>query len=332
MCRGPSGRRPPRPKHTQIAQAVNSRFDRLARFCYDTGQKVGTKERGVEMQKRMLGKTGEMLTVVGFGGILVMNEEQPVADRLVARAVEELGINYFDVAPSYGDAEIKLGPALEPYRKQVFLACKTGERLAEGAQRELDQSLRRLRTDHVDLYQFHAVSKPEDVAQITGPGGALEVFLKAREQGKARYLGFSAHSEDAAIELMKHLDFDSVLYPVNWTSWLKEGFGPKLFKAAQEKGMGILALKAMAKRRWQEGEPRKWPKCWYSPVDTYEEAVLGLRFTLSKGVTAAVSPGHAQFLEWMCEAEKTLTPLTAPDEAALAERAHELAAIFPQVR
>ena len=145
------------------------------------------------MEKRGLGKTGESLSMVGFGGVVVMNEEPSFASRVVAQAVER-GINYFDVAPTYGNAEERLGPALEPYRKDVFLACKTEKRTAEEASEALHRSLELLRTDHLDLYQLHAVTKMEEVEQILGPGGALETFVKAREQGLVRYLGFSAHS------------------------------------------------------------------------------------------------------------------------------------------
>src|SRR5690606_13782422 len=99
-----------------------------------------------------------------------------------------------------------------PHRKNVFLACKTTERKAAGAQRELEQSLRRMRTDHFDLYQFHAVSSMDDVEQILGPGGAAELFTKAQKEGKLRYLGFSAHNAEAAIALMDRMPLDSVLF------------------------------------------------------------------------------------------------------------------------
>ena len=120
------------------------------------------------MDKRKLGRTGEMLSIIGFGGMLVNAEEPGEAARLVSMAVNELGINYFDVAPTYGNAEERLGPALAPYRQRVFLACKTMERSAEGATAALHQSLQLLHTDHLDLYQFHAVTTMEDVQQIFG--------------------------------------------------------------------------------------------------------------------------------------------------------------------
>src|SRR5438105_6993856 len=124
------------------------------------------------MQYRTLGRTGAQLSVIGFGGIVVNGLEQDEANRVVAGVVER-GVTYFDVAPSYGngESEEKLGPALEPFRKDTFLACKTGMRDAKGAQEELDRSLRRLRTDHFDLYQLHGVTELEDVERVFAPGG-----------------------------------------------------------------------------------------------------------------------------------------------------------------
>lgn len=282
------------------------------------------------MEKRKLGKTGEQLSVVGFGGIAVKDEAPGTASQLVGRAIAERGINYFDVAPSYGNAEERLGPALEPYRNGVFLACKTGKRMAAEAEQELYQSLENLRTDHLDLYQLHAVKTQEDVDTILGPGGALETFVKAREKGLVRFLGFSAHSEEAALRLMDAFDFDTILFPFNWTCWHKGKFGPPVLARANEKGMGILALKTLAKRRWKDGEKRKWSKTWYSPVDTYEEASLAVRFTLSKPITAGTSPGHAELLWWMCDAADSFTPLTEKEDAELARRSQDLDPIFPQ--
>jgi predicted aldo/keto reductase-like oxidoreductase len=282
------------------------------------------------MEKRKLGKTGESLSVVGFGGIAVSKVTPEQASQYVTAAVEERGINYFDVAPSYGNAEERLGPALEPYRDGVFLACKTGERKAGDAEKELHQSLEKLRTDHLDLYQLHAVKTEEDVETILGPGGALETFVKARERGLVRFLGFSAHSEEAALALMDAFDFDTILFPFNWVCWHKGKFGPRTLERATQKGMGVLALKTLAKRRWKEGEQRKWSKTWYSPVDTFEEASLAVRFTLSKPITAGTTPGHFELLSWMCDAADQFTPLTPEEDAKLAAWSQDLDPIFPQ--
>src|ERR1700742_5356562 len=105
--------------------------------------------------RRPLGKTGEHLSIIGFGGIVVMDEDPTQASNIVAEAVDR-GVNYFDVAPSYGDAQERLGPALAPYRKNCFLACKTEGRKRDDSRAQLENSLKLLKTDHVDLYQFHA--------------------------------------------------------------------------------------------------------------------------------------------------------------------------------
>jgi aryl-alcohol dehydrogenase-like predicted oxidoreductase len=281
------------------------------------------------MEKRPLGKTGITLSVVGFGGIIVMNESIAKARRLVVEAVNR-GINYFDVAPSYGNAEERLGPALEPYRESVFLACKTGERTRKKASLELHHSLRRLRTDYVDLYQLHSVTTLKEVDQIMGQGGAMEAFLEARKRGLIRYIGFSAHSEEAALSLLDHFAFDSLLFPFNWVSWHQGHFGSQVLIKAQEKGLGILALKTLAKRKWEENEERKWQKCWYAPVDSYDEARLALRFTLSKPITAAVSPGHIELLRWACDAADEFKPLSQEEATQVARLSEGLDPIFPE--
>ncbi len=280
------------------------------------------------MEKRLLGKTGEALSVVGFGGIVVRDEAPKAASRLVAQAVDR-GLNYFDVAPAYGNAEERLGPALEPYRSSVFLACKTTNRTAEGASADLHRSLKLLRTDYFDLYQLHEASTLEDVDRIMGPGGAMEVLVQARQQGLARYLGFSAHSEEAALALLDLFAFDSILFPFNWVCWHQGNFGPRVLEKAQEKGVGVLALKALAKRQLKEGGENKWPKCWYAPVDTPEEAALALRFTLSRPITAAVSPSHAELLWWACDAADQFKPLSEEEEAQIAKLSEGLEPIFP---
>ncbi|QHI67901.1 aldo/keto reductase [Tichowtungia aerotolerans] len=253
------------------------------------------------MQKRTLGKTGAELSVIGFGGIVVTNVSPAEADRYVGEAIDR-GINYFDVAPQYGNAEERLGPALKPYRDEVFLACKTEKRDAAGARSALENSLKLLKTDYFDLYQFHGVPSVEDAEQILAPGGALETALKAQKEGLIRHIGFSAHSQEAALLLLNSFDFTSVLFPVNFRCWIDGGFGPKLIQKAREKEVGILALKALANRPLEEGEQKKWTKCWYVPIDTLDEAIPALGFTLSLPVTAAVAPGHIELLRLACDA------------------------------
>jgi len=259
--------------------------------------------------------------MIGFGGIVVMNATPEEASAAVRHAIDA-GINYFDVAPSYGDAELKLGPALEPYRKNVFLACKTGMRTKVEARKELDQSLKNLRTDHFDLYQHHAVTTLEEVDTILGPGGSMETFVEARNEGKIRFIGFSAHSVEAAMALMDRFDFDTILFPFNYATWNAGNFGPQVMARAKEKNMGILALKAMAKGPWQEGADRTaYPKCWYEPLMSQEDITMGLRFTLSHPVTAAIPPGEEKLFRQALNVSGNLKPLKKSEIQAIKEKA-----------
>lgn len=270
------------------------------------------------------------LSVIGFGGIVVVGQEQKDADREVAAAWGR-GVNYFDVAPSYGkdgEAEIKLGLALRPYRKNAFLACKTQKRDAAGAREELEQSLKRLYTDYFDLYQFHAVSSMKDVDQILGPGGAADTFVKARQEGKIRHMGFSAHSAEAAIALMDRLPLDSVLFPVNYVLFSQGNFGPQILEHAKKKGLARMALKALAKAPWKKGETRTSRKCWYRPIDEAGLAAKALRFTLSEEITAAIPPGDEKIFRMALDIAASFKPLSAAERKELLASAAGIEPLF----
>lgn len=285
------------------------------------------EQRAGGLERRALGKTGEKLSIVGLGGVVVMNATTEQAAERVRWAIDA-GVNYFDVAPSYGNAEDMLGPALAPHRKNVFLACKTQKRTKAEATAELESSLKKLQTDHFDLYQHHAVTKKADVATILGPGGAMEAFEEARKAGKVRFLGFSAHSVEAALALLDGYAFDTILFPVNFATWHAGGFGPQVLAKAKEKGMGILCLKAMAKGPWPEGTKKRYEKCWYEPLDAPEDAALGLRFTLSHPVTAAVPPGDEGLFRMALKLAADFKPLTTQEAESMKARAAAQAPLF----
>lgn len=279
------------------------------------------------LPRRRLGSTGEELSIIGMGGIVVMDEDQEHAG-LVVREAFEAGVNYFDVAPTYGDAEQKLGPALEPFRKEVFLACKTAERDRSGSESELNQSLKNLRTDHLDLYQMHSLETREDVDRAFGPAGAIETFVRAKKEGKTRFLGFSAHSVEAALAAMDLFDFDTVLLPINFGCWLKGNFGPQVVEKAQGKGMGILALKAGAHRLRDESKDHLYKKCWYQPLLDEKQIALSFRFTLSLPVTAALPPGEEKFFRIALDAARSFAPLAEEEKKALSREASLIAPLF----
>ncbi len=279
--------------------------------------------------KRALGKTGEKLSIIGFGGIVVMDEDPSAARNIVAEAVDR-GINYFDIAPSYGNAQERLGPALAPYRKSCFLACKTEGRLKDDSRKQLEESLRLLETDHVDLYQFHALTKMTELDTVLGPGGAMETMEVAKKEGKIRYIGFSVHSVETALAALGRYNFDTVLFPVNWVLFSQANFGPQILERAQEKQMGILALKAMAKTTWPAAESKSHPepKCWYQPAGYPDEASLGLRWTLGHPITAAIPPGDERYFRLAMDVAQNYKPLEPREEQALLAGGKGLEPIF----
>lgn len=270
------------------------------------------------------------LSIIGFGGMALVRGymgqslvEQSEADRLVAEFVDH-GVNYFDVAPRYGDgeAETKLGPALKPFRNKVFLACKTQVRTAVGAREELERSLRRLETDHFDLYQFHGISKVDQVDQILAPGGAAEMFLKAREEGKIRYLGFSAHSVAAALSLLDRFKVDSILFPVNYVCYERGNFGPQILQRAKEKGVARLALKALCHTKGRT------KGTFYEPIRDEALARQALRFTLGEDVTAALPPGNVGLHRLVLKLAAEVKPLSAKERQDLLASAAGLDPLF----
>ena len=263
-------------------------------------------------------RDGIELSVLGFGGMLAVGMKQESVNRLTADAVDR-GINYFDVAPFYGDgeAEKKMGIALEPFRSGVFLACKSLERSGTGLRVELNRSLKRLHTTYFDLYQYHAVTSLDEVGEIFGPGGAAEALLEARDQGKVRFVGFSAHSVDAALAMLDRFQFDSVLFPVNYVCYASGNFGPQVLRKAREKGTARLALKSMALGPWRRREARRYAKCWYRPVEDPVLARSALRFTLSEDVTAAIPPGEEPLFRMALDLASDLPPLSPEERQAL---------------
>ncbi len=291
-------------------------------------QAVATSLPANPIQRRKLGSTGEELSILGFGGIVVMDETTGESSNIVAEAVDR-GVNYFDVAPSYGNAQERLGPALAPYRNKCFLACKTEGRTRDASSKQLEESLRLLKTDHLDLYQFHALTKMTELDTVLGPGGAMETMEAARREGKIRFIGFSVHSAETALAAMDRYPFDTILFPLNWVLFTQAGFGPQILRKAQEKKMGILALKSMAKTVWPADQKvHSAPKCWYQPAAFPHEASLGLRWTLGHPITAAIPPGDERYFRLAMDVAQNYKPLDALEEQALLAGAEGAEPIF----
>ena len=296
-----------------------------------TSQAAEAPAKPGAMPLRPFGKDGVKLSVIGFPGLMLARVSQEEANRLVAEAFER-GVNYFDVAPAYGDAEVKMGPPLEPLRKKIFLACKTKMRDREGAKREFERSLERLRTDRFDLYQIHHLGNTKDsVDAAFAKGGAMEYILEQQKAGRIRYIGFSAHTEESALAALERFAFDSVMFPISFASWFKAGFGPKVVAAAKKRGSMVISIKGFCRERWPRRHPlRSKYKFWYLPTHERDEADLALRWVLSLGCTAAIPPGNVDIHKLALDIAPGITkPISEAETEKLQKLAQTLNPLFP---
>ncbi len=294
-------------------------------------QGAGLAEERLGLPRRILGRTGERISVVGFPGLALANYDQEQGTASLHRAFDH-GINYFDVAPAYGrdgDAEIKMGIGLQGIdRSRIFLACKTKMRDKDGAREELERSLKRLKTDYFDLYQMHAIFTEEEVKKALGPGGAIETFLKAKEEGKVRHFGFSAHTTVGALAALNGFAFDAVMFPLSFVDYFETGFGKDVVECANEKGAAVVAIKAMSKGSWPQGaeRTRKW---WYRTTETQKEVDLATRFSLSlPGVVASIPPSWLDLLDKAVEAGRSPGPITEIELLELRTMAKDCQPLF----
>lgn len=279
------------------------------------------------LPRRVLGRTGREISIIGFPGLALSRLSQEESNT-AARKAFDLGCNYFDVAPAYGDAEQKMGPALAGWRDQVFLSCKTKMRDARGAREELERSLQRLKTDHFDLYQLHHIRTPAEVEQALGPGGVLETLLKARDEGKVRWLGFSAHTTKGALALMRGFRFDTVMFPINFVEYFTIDFGKPILELAKEQGAAVIAIKPTSAGAWAPGAPRQ-RQWWYPTLETVEDLRLALRFTLSlEPVVTGIPVSFADLFEKVVTAARDFAPITEAELAQLRDRAAHSLSLF----
>lgn len=282
------------------------------------------------MEKRRLGRTGHMSTILTLGCAAFWSVSQREADGAMKLAVDH-GINHIDVAPTYGEAELRLQKWMREYRADFFLACKTRERTREGAAAEIRRSLGRLGVDHFDLYQLHGLDDLRDLETALGDGGALEAIMEAREEGMIRHIGITSHNPLTALEAIKRFDFDTVLFPLNYIllrhATPENDYRP-LMKLAEERDMGTIAMKAFTKQPWPTEERRY--QTWYEPWDTQPEIDRALWFTLSQGVTTAASAGDLKLFPMMVDATERHMELSPGEQKELVASAADLKPLFPR--
>jgi aryl-alcohol dehydrogenase-like predicted oxidoreductase len=284
------------------------------------------------MEKRRLGRTGHLSSVVIFGAAALSEVDQAAANQSLDLALQH-GINHIDVAPSYGQAEERVGPWLKPHRDKFFLGCKTMERTRDGAWAELERSLKRLQVDKLELHQLHAVTSFDEMRRALQPGGAIEALQQAREQGITRWLGITGHGIDTPaiyLEALERFDFDTVMFPLHPRLYADSAYrrdAEKLLDICIQRDIGAMIIKSVTKGPW--GQQAKTHTTWYEPYNTQERINEGVRFALSQaGVAGIPSAGDVRLLPMVLEAAEHYYPMEAAEQAALIERSAALEPLF----
>ncbi|MBP7674740.1 MAG: aldo/keto reductase [Thermoanaerobaculia bacterium] len=288
------------------------------------------------MPTRNLGRTGFRVGIFSLGGQAAIEkaENDAVAVPLIERALD-LGVNYVDTSARYGGearwSERYFGQVLPRRRKEVFVATKTHDRGRDGSLKLLETSLKLLRTDHVDLWQLHAMSTMEDVEKVTAKGGALEAFREAREQKLVRFLGLTGHTDPAVLaEAIRRFPFDTVLLAVNAADPHHLPFASELLPLAVEREMGIVGMKIPARGRLLAGyvpppleEQRGRVKATRTGTLSMAEA---MRYVLTLPVsTVIVGCDSIPQLEENVAIAKAFTPLSGAQLASLEVKAAPVA-------
>lgn len=284
------------------------------------------------MEKRRLGKTEQMSSVIAFGSAALWKVSQAQADAAIELATEH-GVNHFDVAPSYGQAEIRLGPWMQKHHKEVFLACKTTERGKTGAWESIKRSLEMLKVGYFDLYQLHGVNDLETLNVVLSPRGALEAVLEAKEQGLVRHIGITGHRPFVQIEALNRFDFDTLLFPVNRVlAAHRSDFNDftLLLEIAQQKDVGTIGIKAVAKRPWEESVMRMY-RTGYEPFDEQTEIDKSLWYALNQGITTAAMPADLHLWPLVIDAAERFRGMDAGEQEEVVSQVRQYRPIFPNV-
>jgi aryl-alcohol dehydrogenase-like predicted oxidoreductase len=261
------------------------------------------------VRARRLGRLGHESTVLIYGGAALSDVPQEVADRSISLALDA-GINHFDTAAAYGDSELRLGVWMPRIRDRIFLSTKTGDRTARGAYDSIRRSLERLRVDRVDLIQLHAVCDVEDLGRATGPGGALEGALRAREEGLVGGIGITGHGMGAPathLEALHRFPFDTVLTPYSWRLAREAQYRRDFDALAAEvraEDAGLMLIKHAARNLWRDGvTPAR--TTWYEPLEEQRAIEAAVAFALGREeATGLCTPGDVGLLPKLIEAEK----------------------------
>lgn len=307
----------------------------------DKNPSVATKAVRDMMPTRNLGKTGYRVAIFGLGGQAALDKanNESLALQMIHRALE-LGVNYFDTSAIYGGrdrwSERYLGKALKGARDQIVIATKTKERTRDAALKDLDESLKLLDTDHIDIWQLHDVGIQEDVDQIFGKGGAMEALVQAHDQKIVRHLGVTGRFRpEALMESIRRFPFDTILMAVNAADKYHYSFEKDLLPLAVEKQMGIIGMKVMARGRilssWTPPPVEQQKHSWEGRgAITTVPGTLTKRetffYNLSLPIsTAIIGCDSVEQVEECVELARSFTPLNQAQMAALEAKVEPVA-------
>lgn len=283
------------------------------------------------METRRFGRTGHMSTIAIFGAAAFWEISQADADKVMEQVIEA-GINHIDIAPSYGQAEERVGPWMPHERNRFFLGCKTMERTRQGAWDEMQRSLKRLQTETFDLYQCHAITTMEELDAITMQGGALEAFVEARQRGLIRFIGITGHGVNAPqiyLEALRRFDFDSVLFPLNFVQMANPEFrkyAEELLAVCKAKDVGTMLIKTITKAPW--GEREHTANTWYEPFDQMDKIQRAVNFALSYETTGLCTAGDTRILPMVLKACENFKQLNSSTMEEMIQSAKQFEPLF----
>jgi len=277
------------------------------------------------MEYRRLGRLEHQSSVLIYGAASLGGVHQDTADASVAEALAA-GINHFDVAAAYGDAELRLGPMMGDLRDKIFLATKTGERAEDAAWAQINASLERLQTDHLDLIQMHGVCDMENLDLVTGPKGSLQAAIRAKDEGLVSAIGLTGHTHQAPtvqLEGLRRFPFDSILTPLNHRLFQEPGYRESfeaLVAAVKEADAALMTIKMIAKRPWP-GTERPYDT-WYEPFDEQRLITAAITWLLNghPEVTGLATAGETKLLAKVIQAEKDRANMTVDEAEAVLSR------------
>jgi aryl-alcohol dehydrogenase-like predicted oxidoreductase len=283
------------------------------------------------MEKRRFGRSEHESSMAIFGACALGFVTQKEADNAM-QGVIDAGITHIDIAPTYGNAEDRIAHWIPEIRDQFFLGCKTMERSKKGAARAIRESLDRLRTDHFDLYQMHAITNMDELDEVTMTGGALEAIIDARDEGLTKHIGITGHGIDTPavfIEALKRFNLDSVLFPVNFVLYANPKYresAEKLIALCQQKDVGMMGIKHITRGPW--GEKAKTHNTWYEPFIEKEMIKKAVDFALSQGITGICTPCDVKIMPDVIMACEHFYPMSKCEQEKLIASAPSYTPLF----